>query len=572
MEEKIYSTIKSMGLDCYMVEGNHIQLKKFHKTAPPGEHLEIDMICLVNNVCLFIEVTRQKDDNRKKIRKFLRHCNLITSSPLEIKEKFRILGIPSRHLSDFEDVEDYKFAYFNYESYELIDEDIGINNFPEVSGRLAIFNIYDVTYLISLTKMVKKYAKPEFLSNFHIPADRSNPIKRVKGEFVETKNRILSPGVPKANIYLISLKPEELLNTCRVFRYGGVLVPLDSSGEREESEGKYQRILIESKLKDISTDFIKNDRRVSFPTTVTLVLRSRPTFDDDGNIIISSDYGSIDIIDGQHRIFAYANERLSDGVRKNSEVFASLISFVDIDSSSLNEYTSKLFFEINSKQTKVKRNLLYLVKYDVLGDKDQVAIAGKIILEINKNGNFKRIFLTNPLMKENILKLRPIPIVTIIDELSKMLDIEEISKPENEEFKEHFEEIFGNDLRYFKRYPQKIYEKGKAIVDNFFGYVKYVYREDWKENSDSNILCAKYTAAMMRFLKYFLMERGKSVEEVKTKLEILKTNVRELCDAQPTDETFKTDFEGDFKEGKGIPNKKSSVKDIYEFFKNNLGS
>lgn len=179
---------------------------------------------------------------------------------------------------------------------------------------------------------------------------------------------------------------------------------------------------------------------------------------------------------------------------------------------------------------------------------------------------------TNPLMKENILELRPIPIVTIIDELSKMLDMKEISKPENEEFKEHFEEIFGNDLRYFKRYPQKIYEKGKAIVDNFFGYVKNVYREDWKENSDSNLLCAKYIAAMMRFLKYFLIERGNSLEEVKTKLENLKTNVRALCDAQPTDETFKTDFEGDFKERKGIPNKKSSVKDIYEFFKNNLGS
>ena len=56
----------------------------------------------------------------------------------------------------------------------------------------------------------------------------------------------------------------------------------------------------------------------------------------------------------------------------------------------------------------------------------------------------------------------------------------------------------------------------------------------------------------------------------KTELENLKTNVRQLCNAQSDDETFKKDFEGDFEHGNGIPNTKSSVKDIFEFLKRNL--
>ena len=59
-----------------------------------------------------------------------------------------------------------------------------------------------------------------------------------------------------------------------------------------------------------------------------------------------------------------------------------------------------------------------MIKYDVLGDRDLKAIAGKILLEVNCEGESKALngtLLTNSLKKKNSLGHYPIPITTIVD-------------------------------------------------------------------------------------------------------------------------------------------------------------
>ena len=65
--DKIHSTIKSMDLNCHRVDGRQIELQRFYQSARRGEHFEIDMVCLVDSVCIFIEVTTQTDNNKEKI-------------------------------------------------------------------------------------------------------------------------------------------------------------------------------------------------------------------------------------------------------------------------------------------------------------------------------------------------------------------------------------------------------------------------------------------------------------------------------------------------------------------------
>ena len=85
-EKQVLKTLQDMGIKSY---GSHsqISLQALHDGEENGEHLEIDIVCLVESICILVETTTQKSNNSDKIKKFIRHCNLVVNSPLN-KSRF----------------------------------------------------------------------------------------------------------------------------------------------------------------------------------------------------------------------------------------------------------------------------------------------------------------------------------------------------------------------------------------------------------------------------------------------------------------------------------------------------
>ena len=74
-EKQVLKTLKGMGITCYGEHGQ-IPLQKLYPNNQSGRHLEIDIICVVENICILVETTIQKEKNSRKIKKFIEQLSI----------------------------------------------------------------------------------------------------------------------------------------------------------------------------------------------------------------------------------------------------------------------------------------------------------------------------------------------------------------------------------------------------------------------------------------------------------------------------------------------------------------
>lgn len=548
-------------LDNYFVRSGQVMLTDLDPNIGEGQHLEIDGVLLFNRTAVLFEFTGQKNNIRTKIRKFTRSCNLFVNSGKSLREKFSLFGsIPEDILSDFEEVNDWRFAFFGT-SEDIDRKQLSPQNFPdhpEVREKLSIFGRQNIEYITQLCDLINKYARYEFLSALKLSPHDLEEDQLIRKKFIPAENRyVTESNTIKADVFLMTFKVKELLEIGRVSRYEGIPFALES-----EDHNQYQRFLVKSKLKNISAGFIRNQRRKIFPNTVTLVLSTECYIDpnDESKLVIPKKYSSIDIIDGQHRIFAYTDSSICQEVLDNGVILASAIKFQSTNNNTIKRNAAKVFCEINSKQAKVKNSLLYLIKYDVLGDKDSIALAGKVILECNKgNSALGNLFLVNTLIKKNKYNLPPIPIVTIVgQDLCKLFEGEgidcELIDPDG------YRDTFGHSRDYLRAHTDVWYKKGKSILEFYFNKLSEAFPNDFKENSDSLLLSSKYISALIKLLRYFLIDKEKELSEIPSEIQRLKNSVNRIV--SPSNE------ESSFPRGNtSIPSTKHGIKTIFDFLK-----
>ena len=241
----------------------------------------------------------------------------------------------------------------------------------------------------------------------------------------------------------------------------------------------------------------------------------------------------------------------------NSWILASAIKFNTDEEDEISRFSAKIFCEINSKQAKVKNSLLYLIKYDVLGDKDPIALAGKVILECNKgNSALGNIFLTNSLVKKNKFGMSPTPIVTIVDQdLNSLMNCEGV---DNDLEPSEFITIFGHSKEHLLRNPDLWWRKGKNILEQYFNHVQHVFSSDWCQNSESYILSAKYISAFIRLLAHYLIDEDVQTSELLSRLTDLKTYVDAITNPEDDQPSFP-------KGNENIPSTRFGISRIYDF-------
>ena len=185
---------------------------------------------------------------------------------------------------------------------------------------------------------------------------------------------------------------------------------------------------------------------------------------------------------------------------------------------------ARVFCEINSTQAKVKKDLLYLIKYDVLGERNPIAAAGKVILQCDKrDGILGGMFRISSLRRKNRLNFPCIGVVDIIEnELSLLLsgiDIDGLKASE-----EQVKLIF-NTQHSFSDKPLDYVNGTMILLERYFSHVKSVFSKDWVKDGETFLLTEPYILALIRLLRYRLFNRSETIEDIQGVLKDLKTKI-----------------------------------------------
>ncbi|MBE5320038.1 DGQHR domain-containing protein [Pedobacter sp. MR2016-19] len=527
LEQWLETFIKSsLGLAEYFPTMGQIGLEQIDPALGNGHNLEIDGVLRINKTAVFFEITSEKNEYREKIRKFLKNVQIFTiNKHLSLKEKFLLFGVSEDKIDDYEEVNSFKFVFINIQpDFELRSySGADFADYPEIFPNLYFIKPTQLEYLRQLTNSIGPFAKNEFLSLLDFtPVDLGDADEKFSVEYIKANGKYISGSeTNKADVYLIKFKINQLLKIARVSRYEG----LPFSMETKEKTGNYQRLLIDEKLANISEHFIKGNKKKTFPNTITLSISEECKETADGKLTIPKKFSSIDIIDGQHRLFAYTHPEVTDVIREEAEILATAIKFRDVESGEVTKHAAKVFCEINSTQATVSQDLLYLIKYDLLGDRDLGAMAGKLILSLDKGKVLNTIFATNTLQHNSNLNKPCIHIIKIIEqELIPLLRGEGTDGLvlNTEQIKKRYELELVNDAEILK--------SSVKFVEWFFGYVKRTFVKDWIANSESAMITEEHFCGFARFFRFQFLNQDKTMEEIRDLIQTVRGNIFKILE------------------------------------------
>ena len=165
--------------------------------------------------------------------------------------------------------------------------------------------------------------------------------------------------------------------------------------------------------------------------------------------------------------------------------------------------------------------LILLISYDVLDEKTPEAVAAKILkmCDDKPNGVLERIFAIRAFIKKNQFDQRPIPIISVIEELARISKLENLSMIRN---------VLGEcteDAEGIQEDYEMLIQVMVTLLENYFSLIKKVFSVDWG-NSNSLLMCAKYFAAFIKLLGTLTVTDNQfTIDEIETELFKIKQNI-----------------------------------------------
>jgi len=486
LDDVVCGLFRDSGIACYDVRSHQIQQVSLGYDSSSGEHLEFDFLCKIGKVGLIIESTSEKGEQRKEIAKFGRHCSTFINSKVELDQRLRLLGLQKATREEFGDVEKWKAVYIGT-SEKLIGPQFSQPTTPGVE--CTVLNVEHLEYLKYLVERIGKYAKSELLNILEIsPHDANEDMENIEIEPIRILNRKISKGMGSVDLYIFTACVANLLKISRVARYG-------SPKERVPELGTeaYQRLLSQDKLGKMQAFINKEKEHTAFPNAITIVLsKLQYRSEQDNKWLIPIEYGSVEVIDGQHRLFAFAKSKLTEDQLRAIRLTVVGIKFRD--ETRRRQFAARAFVEINREQTKVPTELVTLIANKVMGETTAEAIAARVLIDLNIGvGPLANVFKTRPFLTKNRVGLNPVRMVTVTKELSRLFDLQGI-------FSVRAAQPLG------KEKARKIISEGKCMVGRYFSDVSTIFDKDWK-SSESLLLSAKYLSAFCALLVDFKRKR-----------------------------------------------------------------
>ncbi len=381
-EDKVWVVLAQMGFKIMNADAN-LKLPYTKDTDIPGR--QIDVFAADEETILIVECKSSEVMQKKSLQTTINDFETIKrgSTPFlkeffdeKLKIKF-ILATNNIILNDndLKRIEDHQIIHFNQD---------------------------DISYYEQLTNYLGHAAKYQLLGRLF----KNQEIPELKSKVPAIKGKMGSH-----TYYSFSIEPDTLLKISYI---------LHSTVTSEESEGAYQRMVSKSRLKEIDT-FLNNCGY--FPNSIIINVvtpKEKPLYSDPvkGNhdslisdlciLHLPKNYQSAFIIDGQHRLYGYAN---NEWKYKNS------IPVVAFENLPIEEQV-KMFVDINHKQKTVSKNLLTTIMADLkwsspyindaifavqskllqkLGERDSSPLYRKVIVGENKKSETTCITLDYPI-------------------------------------------------------------------------------------------------------------------------------------------------------------------------------
>lgn len=497
---------EGLGITAYHDHGNIDLYDLGLHPKKKEEHVEFDIAAVVGTVGIIVEAKRKTEKNLKEMKRFLLHARKFAfDSTIPIENKIRLLkGIPPSKRKDFLRIEKWRFVFAS-DKAEIIENDLRESRVGH-SAEFFVLNRRHIRYLKFLAKNLGTHGKYELFNKLKIDFKDAG----IRGgsqtyEAIRAARRKISKSMGVADLYLFMAPVSDLLKMSRVDRYGSL-----ENWTPELGEKSYQRILSGSKLEDIH-EFVKvGKEQTSFPNTITVIMNAKEMEYNNPSLKVDINYGYFDIIDGQHRLFGFAKSRLDEARLDKTYLPVTGVHFPHASKSKISKWNAQTFVEINSTQKKVPTELIYLIKFSVMGQRTPEALSTHALKELNtvSDSPLYTIFKTAQLSERSRFGKSPIKIVTIANELRPLFT------------------PAGKTKAATAREALQVLDDGKKLLNSFFGAVSNIFKEDWSgKPASSLIFTTNYIAGFCKVLAE-CNSKGLSKNETKQKLLTLKRNMQ----------------------------------------------
>ena len=520
-----------------------------------GEHLEIDYIIPFNNYCLIGEITARSNEReiRRKYSKFRAQFDLLRNLDWN-GNVCATIGIPRDKEWKFSSITEFR-GFFISTKFERVDVDLSN------CANIVCFFKSDLSLLATYGNCIGKYYKNHFLHLLDIRCNEQNAIRvnRTHHNLMVLQNKkIVSYSDGLVNLYSFDISPYRIIPSSVVYRRD--LLPNLSS----TTDFTYQRPLIIKKIYAIRQQLLTKPNFV-FPNSILVILSEDSDYD--GNqLIIPQSPDSISIIDGQHRLFSYANQKIEDKIGETSKIMVTAIQIPEGRQEDIIRLSAQAFVEINQNQTRITSTHIDSIGYDILGKIDSRAISAKVLLRANVYNRRSAIYC---LFKTNQTATGVIQPGTVITNMKSIFNLDRIKRLTRlEKTSRYYQSVLGYrnlfevaDIEELM-IPETLIEKGISCTIQYFNILRDAFNHDFPnravENRPSTFYFAKFIAAWMKLLGKFINE-GLNWEDVCSNVSNIKTNVLLLRDLESYESIL---F---IPENELIPNSRFSAINDYRF-------
>ena len=244
-------------------------------------------------------------------------------------------------------------------------------------------------YFLEVVESIGKFAKFEILHDLGVQTSEETATHRVLAL------RLRQPGVePKTALFTFTMTPKQLLKMCVILR------------RAHGSAAAYQRMLRRKRLPNVAK-FVRKEGAI-LPTNIIVHLSEKATVTEladqvfrDANqspvtlfkktdcdlvvLNIPNEYASLELIDGQHRLYGFVGT--DDATRKTFNLVVLGIKGLDFAK------RRDTFVAINDNARRVDPNLVSFLRYtedDSACQKDPSLMAIRVVVDLTKTDPFNK--------------------------------------------------------------------------------------------------------------------------------------------------------------------------------------
>jgi DGQHR domain-containing protein len=291
------------------------------------------------------------------------------------------------HVNDWQDIGEKASAskvLFVLTGKELSPED---RNYAIAKG-MCIWGEKELSYYEAIAETIKQYAKYEIIHALGISTKEQKDIHRV----IALKVRQPDPESGD-DLFLFSMSAERLLKTCAIYR------------RAQGSAVAYQRMLRRERLPKVLEYVTKTDAML--PTNIVVHLNEKVIVEDisfeelkdtKGRPLVFSaqhgfalvalnipqEYSSLELIDGQHRLFGFA--AAEPATRAAFDLLVTGLKGLPADK------RQEIFVSINDNSRRMDPNLVAYLRYtkdNAKCQQDNALMAIRVVVDLNDHSPFK---------------------------------------------------------------------------------------------------------------------------------------------------------------------------------------